>query len=436
MSDRLPAAHSEAQVAPIPGATAIRDRAEAIAGPRGTGRLNLVDGPCPPAALPSDLPATQVHLELRRCLAEMHRAEQSAFLWFTEMVRRRLYCELGYASIQAYAAEELGLTANRVNRYLRLIHDLERLPRIRAALYDGKIGWTKARAVVKVSSPATEGRWLAAARRLGRRQLEAKVVMARMRAAALRRDNPLQAELTPTAGGGMDEVGDSVPSVGRGGGDSYGQPGLPLVDDGPVAVVLRFSPLELARFEAQVEKIRKRGALARGASREQIVLHALEALITETAQPASDGVGDSVSAPGCLPVPVAPTVPRGTAATPYLIVIYKCERCHTAVVQTDRGPLKVASAQLETVACEAVLSEPGKPNRAAIPPALRRAVLTRDQHRCRAVGCTHTRFLEVHHILPRERGGTNRLENLVTLCSRCHALWHERGLDPNLLRPV
>ena len=39
-------------------------------------------------------------------------------------------------------------------------------------------------------------------------------------------------------------------------------------------------------------------------------------------------------------------VPRGTAATPYQIVTYKYELCQAAVVQTQRGPLGVASAQI------------------------------------------------------------------------------------------
>ena len=36
-----------------------------------------------------------------------------------------------------------------------------------------------------------------------------------------------------------------------------------------------------------------------------------------------------------------------------------------------------------------------------------------------------TRFLEIHHVAPRNEGGTNRIENLTTLCSRCHRFTHE-----------
>ena len=52
----------------------------------------------------------------------------------------------------------------------------------------------------------------------------------------------------------------------------------------------------------------------------------------------------------------------------------------------------------------------------SIPPALRRAVLMRDQRRCRAPGCTHAMFVDVHHVQPRAEGGRNEASNLLTLC--------------------
>lgn len=44
-----------------------------------------------------------------------------------------------------------------------------------------------------------------------------------------------------------------------------------------------------------------------------------------------------------------------------------------------------------------------------------------------APGCGRTRFLEVHHLRPRSRGGSNDPDNLVTLCSTCHRHAHERA---------
>jgi 5-methylcytosine-specific restriction endonuclease McrA len=73
------------------------------------------------------------------------------------------------------------------------------------------------------------------------------------------------------------------------------------------------------------------------------------------------------------------------------------------------------------------VQSPGRPNRATIPPSVRAAVLARDRHRCAAPGCRSAHFLEVHHVMRRGQGGSNRAENLITLCRRCHRFMHEGG---------
>jgi hypothetical protein len=64
----------------------------------------------------------------------------------------------------------------------------------------------------------------------------------------------------------------------------------------------------------------------------------------------------------------------------------------------------------------------------SIPPALRRAVLTRDRRRCRGPGCTHAAFVDVHHVQPRAEGGRNEASNLLTLCSAHHRAVHRGEL--------
>ena len=48
-------------------------------------------------------------------------------------------------------------------------------------------------------------------------------------------------------------------------------------------------------------------------------------------------------------------------------------------------------------------------------------VLARDHHRCTVPGCRSSRFVEVHHIVWRSRGGDNRALGLTTLCDAHHA---------------
>lgn len=52
----------------------------------------------------------------------------------------------------------------------------------------------------------------------------------------------------------------------------------------------------------------------------------------------------------------------------------------------------------------------------------RKAIYRRDGYRCAL--CDSTRFLQIHHVVPRGKGGTNSPHNLICLCSDCHALAH------------
>ena len=57
---------------------------------------------------------------------------------------------------------------------------------------------------------------------------------------------------------------------------------------------------------------------------------------------------------------------------------------------------------------------------------VREFVLHRDGHKCQNPDCKYKdkdkkeQILKVHHIIYRSKGGTDRPENLITLCSKCH----------------
>lgn len=58
------------------------------------------------------------------------------------------------------------------------------------------------------------------------------------------------------------------------------------------------------------------------------------------------------------------------------------------------------------------------------------AVLDRDNHTCQICAGKDTQ-LEVHHIIPKSQGGSNRMENLITLCKNCHEKIHKNELKIN-----
>ena len=63
----------------------------------------------------------------------------------------------------------------------------------------------------------------------------------------------------------------------------------------------------------------------------------------------------------------------------------------------------------------------------AVPPAIRRALRVRDGG-CRFPGCDRSRYTHAHHIKHWADGGETSLDNLVTLCSQHHRLVHEGGM--------
>jgi len=66
-------------------------------------------------------------------------------------------------------------------------------------------------------------------------------------------------------------------------------------------------------------------------------------------------------------------------------------------------------------------------DREPMPSILRHEVFHRDKYRCKECGATNNETqLEVDHIKPVSKGGTNDLHNLQTLCKKCNRSKHTR----------
>jgi hypothetical protein len=63
----------------------------------------------------------------------------------------------------------------------------------------------------------------------------------------------------------------------------------------------------------------------------------------------------------------------------------------------------------------------------SIPPAMRRALMSRDQG-CAFPGCTHQKYVDGHHVHHWANGGETKLSNLISLCRFHHRLVHEGGV--------
>ncbi|MFH2052130.1 MAG: hypothetical protein ABIK96_06645, partial [bacterium] len=101
-------------------------------------------------------PAATAHASLKQAVRIMDQARHCAVLWFADIMARGLYRDLGFASIQVYAQQGLGFSRTRTGDFVRMARKLDDLPQIKQSLETGKLGYTKAREIIKVATPATE----------------------------------------------------------------------------------------------------------------------------------------------------------------------------------------------------------------------------------------------------------------------------------------
>ena len=136
--------------------------------------------------------------------------------------------------------------------------------------------------------------------------------------------------------------------------------------------------------------------------------------------------------------PGAPSPPEVSVALEYAVLCGLAGRAEL----DDGTPLSGEAAR--RLACDAAISriitggpslplDVGRATR-TIPPALRRALTTRDRH-CRFTGCdAPPSRCQAHHITHWARGGPTTMANLVLLCWHHHHLVHQAGftisLDP------
>jgi len=114
----------------------------------------------------------------------------------------------------------------------------------------------------------------------------------------------------------------------------------------------------------------------------------------------------------------------------YRVIAHRCPDCERRWAETRGGRFELPRAVADRLACDceevagdASAGTPGHITR-SIPPATRRSVLVRDRGHCQVPGCRHHRYLDLHHIQPRSRGGGHAPSNLVTVCSTHHELLH------------
>lgn len=90
-------------------------------------------------------------------------------------LRRRGREALGFARLDDYARERLGMSGREVESLAGVARRLTRLPEVAAAFAQGELSWAHLRLLVRVAEPDSQERWLALARGRTVRALEALI---------------------------------------------------------------------------------------------------------------------------------------------------------------------------------------------------------------------------------------------------------------------
>jgi hypothetical protein len=163
------------------------------------------------------------------------------------------------------------------------------------------------------------------------------------------------------------------------------------------------TPEEYERLERAVEAVR------RGRGRAVSLASCLDAIAASFLVAKSGKDGSS-------------RFPGGEATSPFTQVIYRCDDCSRAEVQTRRGRAVVSPGGLAQAECDALIVRDGQRARCVVPRAVARAAWARSRGSCER--CSQRGWLHLHHRTPVAEGGKHSLENLRLLCSTCHGAVH------------
>jgi hypothetical protein len=372
----------------------------------------------------------QAHAALSRLAQERAALDAEEGRWLLCAWRSAAHVHLGYGSFVQYIERLFGYKPRTTQEKLRVAEALEALPRLALALEAGALSWCAARELTRVAVAETEAAWLDVARGKTLRELETLVATKapgdapNAPATDLPRSRVLRFDVAPDTFAAFREAMHQLRRCAGGG----------LDDDAVLLAMARHvlgGPRDEGRSSYQVS-INVCGVCGIGAQTAAGELVPVEAAVVAMAACDSQHLGELLPRSGShraanenagadanLPAsiegrsPVRPIEPTGGE--------------NSAIVRRSNHVHVGAQSQREGNATNKTASPIARAHQ-SIPPAMRRAVLTRDRRRCRVPGCTHTTFVDVHHVQPRAEGGRHEAANLMTLCSAHHRAVHRGEL--------
>ena len=123
----------------------------------------------------SELSNQELDLELEQTASLNEKTEMLLCCYLAAVRERRVFEAFGYPNIYDYAYERFGFGQRKTRYLVSLGQKIDRLPKIREALANGRLGWCKASRVASVASPDNEVMWLESALSLTVQQLEKRI---------------------------------------------------------------------------------------------------------------------------------------------------------------------------------------------------------------------------------------------------------------------
>jgi hypothetical protein len=352
----------------------------------------------------------------------MATTEYELLVLIREFDERGGWLQWGSASCADWLHWRCDLSLSAAREKVRVAHALKALPEISRSFQSGSLTYSKVRALTRVANRDNEADLL-------RFALEVSAALVEQHCQQLRN---VRSESTATAQRSYDQ---RLLSASR----DRARNTLTLTVVLPIEegeVVLNALDRVLAEDEQSADaspsyRARQADALLELCRRAGVCQR------VERATPEVDAA-DSESLRGGLLSDNPDSRPRTlSSADQYQVVIHVDE---SALMDTPKAAARsdLPAETVRRLSCDGTLvpirsAANGTPldigrKRRTVSTALKRALLARDRQ-CRFPGCSHSRFVDAHHVQHWAQGGDTRLDNLMLLCSHHHRLVHEGGFS-------
>jgi len=334
-----------------------------------------------------------------RMSRDINVAQYRLLLLIREFDDRFGWARWSFRNCSEWLAWRSSITLSAAREKVRTAQALRGLPQISTAFADGRLSYSKVRALTRAADRHNEDLLLAYA-------LTATATQVEERCRQMRNVEPRSTEHSRR------NWARRTLSAWRN------------AERGTMTISLEV-PLEAGEIVTRaIDRAIEAGEAASGPEFEEVSWHTQQAdAFVAVARAYLDGDHTSAS-----------TADPKTASTAdhYQVVIHVDE----AALRGEPGRSDLPIETVKRLSCDGSLvpvidNGAGEPlnvgrKRRTVPPAIRRALWSRDRG-CSFPGCHNTHFVDAHHIEHWSDGGETSLANLVLLCSHHHRLVHEGG---------